>query len=368
MSCEFYLPVRIIAGRDGVLQQAALFAETGKHAFIVTGNHSARENGALADVLQVLKANGQAYTLFDRVMSNPTVACVYEGAKEARECGADFVIAIGGGSPMDAAKSIAWLACQDIPQAEIFTTVPEGTILPFLCIPTTAGTGSEVTQYSVLLNDAQKSKSSVASPFLFAKAALLDGKYMRTLPQKSTVHTGLDALSHLVESILSKRATEISKAIAFRGLASFAPYLKRLNSTELTLKDRDILLEASCLGGAAIAQTSTTAVHLMGYPLTYFHQIDHGRANGLLLGAYLTLAEEKAPQAVRDVLDVLGFSAVSKLAEVIAGLLGEKDSISAAEAKEFAAASIKAPKCQSGIISLTEAEIEAIYRASLNIQ
>src|SRR5699024_3535323 len=119
------------------------------------------------------------------------------GAALARQVQADFIIAIGGGSPMDAAKAIALLACQDIPKAQLFTQQQRGKTLPLICIPTTAGTGSEVTQYSVLTNDAQKTKTSLAAPCLFPQAALLDGKYMMRLPRTATIHTALDAFSHL---------------------------------------------------------------------------------------------------------------------------------------------------------------------------
>ncbi len=367
-SIQFYLPVRIVFGRDCVLQQApGLFREQGQKALIVTGRFSAKKNGALDDVEQVLKQNQQTYVLFDQVESNPSMDCVYEGAALARQVQADFIIAIGGGSPMDAAKAIALLACQDIPKAQLFTQQPRGKTLPLICIPTTAGTGSEVTQYSVLTNDAQKTKTSLAAPCLFPQAALLDGKYMMRLPRTATIHTALDAFSHLVESALSKSASVWSKKLALKGIKMLQPYLSRLDASEWSLEDRDALLQTSLLGGVVIAQTSTTAVHLMGYPLTYFHHIDHGRANALLLCAYLEKVEKHEPASIQEILDALQLENLSQLNSIMDRLLGPKETISLEEAKQFASAAIQSPKSQSGIISLTQEDIENIYCRSFHL-
>ena len=111
-SFTYYMPTRVICGRDCVLEQGELFRELGTHALIVTGKSSAK-NGALGDVLAALEKNGQAATVFDRVTPNPTVACVREGIALLTAAGADFIVAIGGGSPMDAAKAIATLAVQE---------------------------------------------------------------------------------------------------------------------------------------------------------------------------------------------------------------------------------------------------------------
>lgn len=365
---QFYLPVQILMGRNCVTEQAPeVLQKLGKKALLVTGRHSAKINGAYDDVVQALEKNQQAYQLYDQIMSNPTIDSVYEGAHQARQFSADFVIAIGGGSPMDAAKAIALLACQDIPRDQLFQTPLQGRTLPVVCIPTTAGTGSEVTQYSVLTNDAQKTKTSLSHPCLFPQIALLDGKYMLPLSEKNTIHTTLDALSHLVESFLSRKANPVSKTLAVKGLQMLAPYLKNLDTLKLTAEDRDALLQASLLGGVVIAQTSTTAVHLLGYPLTYFHHIDHGRANALLLGAYLEKVEQQYPKAVQEVLDALQCDDLAQLRTILDRLLGRKEMLTREEIIQFAETSLRSPKSQSGIISLTQEDLEDIYRQSLRL-
>ncbi len=367
-NCQFYLPVQMFFGRDCVIKEGpGVFQAQGQKALIVTGALSAKVNGALDDVKAALEKNQQEAVLFDKIMSNPTVDCVYEGAELAKENAVDFVIAIGGGSPMDAAKAIALLAREDIPREELFTWKPTKGALPLICIPMTAGTGSEGTPYSVLMNDEQQTKSSLADPCLFAQAALVDGKYMKRLSRPTTINTALDALSHLVESMLSKRVSPITRALSLRGIRMLAPYLKELDKMELTPEDRDALLEASLLGGMVIAQTSTTVVHLLGYPLTYFHKIDHGRANGLLLAAYLRKMEKTEPVEVTAILGALGMAFVGELEELIARLLEEKEPLTLAEVKRYAAASIKNPKSQSCLCAMTEADFVEIYRESFGL-
>ena len=215
MSFQYHMPVRVIAGADCVWENGALFAPFGARALIVTGRSSAK-NGALDDVAAVLRRNGQAFAVYDRVEANPSVATVRECAALARSFGADFIVAAGGGSPMDAAKAVALCARQEV--GDIFTHPIGGDVLPMIHIPTTAGTGSEVTQYSVLTDDAAQTKRSIAAPQLFPRLAFLDGKYMATLPQSVTVNTALDALSHAVEGMLSVRAGAFSDALARESL------------------------------------------------------------------------------------------------------------------------------------------------------
>ena len=169
MKFGYYMPVKLVCGRDCVRENAALFAPFGKKALIVTGK-SSKTNGALADAEEALSSNGQSSCVYDKVPPNPTVASVREGGRLAREFGAEFIIAIGGGSPMDAAKAIAMLARQEA--EDIFSYAPSDDVLPMIHIPTTAGTGSEVTPYSILTNDEKQTKTSISNPAFFSKTCL----------------------------------------------------------------------------------------------------------------------------------------------------------------------------------------------------
>lgn len=366
MKLKFYMPTKIIMGAKCIEENKDSLI-LGEKAIIVTGKHSAKINGALADVKRALEENGQQYVVYDKVMSNPTVECVYEGAGLARESGADFVIAIGGGSPMDAGKAIAVLAAQDINRDALFSGEYQDKVLPMAFIPTTAGTGSEVTQYAVLTNDAAQTKTPLSAPFMFPDVALLDGKYMMKLSQTTTINTTVDALTHLIESYLSVRADAISSALALEGMRSLAPMLQKLLFSELTPEDRNALLYASTLGGIVIAQTGTNVVHSMGYPLTYFKNIDHGRANGLLMAEFLKYASVSAPKPTSEIVEALGFASVSHLTYMLREYMGKKEIISSDEVLKFTKTAMRAKNIGTCIVNLSEEQIKDIYAQTFEV-
>ena len=311
MNLGFYMPTKVIVGKDCVRENSDVF-KIGKKALIVTGKNSARLSGALDDVKYALEKNNIEYVIFDKVMSNPTVECVYDGAETAMEEEVDFVIAIGGGSPMDSAKAIALLAVSDIERKNLFDSNIGNKALPMIHIPTTAGTGSEVTPYAILTNHEKQTKKSIASPCLFPTYALLDAKYTKNLGLATTVNTAIDSLSHSVEGMMSKRANIMADVIAKEAVKIIASTFDDLISGELTEDDREKLLYASMLGGVVISQTKTTAVHAMGYSLTYFKNIDHGRANGLLLGEFTKYIERNDKDRVKEILSCMNLDSAEE--------------------------------------------------------
>lgn len=363
MSAEFILPTKVISGHDCVKSAGAEICALGKKFLIVTGRSSAKKCGALDDVIAALESEKRDYAIFDKIPSNPDIDIVYDGADAARQAGADAVIAIGGGSPMDAGKAIALLAAQDIKREELFSGKYEKKTLPVICVPTTAGTGSEVTQYSILTNHEAKTKTTLAAPFMFPKLALLDGKYMAELPRKTTVNTAMDAMTHLMESYLSVKAGAITKSLSIAGLEIIGRELEKLRRFELTEEDRTELLTASDLGGIVIAQTGTTAVHAMGYSLTYFKEIDHGRANGLLMAEYLKFAEKAAPEAVKTVVSAAGFESTESFDKYISELLGDKEKITPEELKMYSETAIKAKNIPNSIAAPSKEDLYRIYSA-----
>ena len=312
MNLGFYMPTKVIVGKDCVRENSDVF-KIGKKALIVTGKNSAKLSGALDDVKYALEKNNIEYVIFDKVMSNPTVECVYDGAETAMEEEVDFVIAIGGGSPMDSAKAIALLAVSDIERKNLFDGNIGNKALPMIHIPTTAGTGSEVTPYAILTNHEKQTKKSIASPCLFPTYALLDAKYTKNLGLATTVNTAIDSLSHSVEGMMSKRANIMADVIAKEAVKIIASTFDDLISGELTEDDREKLLYASMLGGVVISQTKTTAVHAMGYSLTYFKNIDHGRANGLLLGEFTKYIERNDKDRVKEILSCMNLDSAENL-------------------------------------------------------
>lgn len=315
---NYAMPTHIVYGKECVKAEAQKLV-LGKKALIVTGRTSAKASGALDDVLDVLPTE---YIIFDEVENNPRIDTVVRGGKLARESGCDFIIAIGGGSPLDAAKVIGVLAVNDAAPLSLYTDGWPNKPLPVAAIPTTAGTGSEVTQYAVLTIDEEKTKKGLGGPDLFPTTAFLDPRYTQSLPLNITVDTAVDALSHLVEGFLSNRATPLSDVSAAEGLRLWGQCKTQLEQGELTESLREKLLMASCLGGITIAQTGTTLVHALGYPLTYFHDVPHGRANGLFIGEYLRFTESVIPERVNQVLSLLGLNSVDEVKELMDQLLG----------------------------------------------
>ncbi|MDR3586712.1 MAG: iron-containing alcohol dehydrogenase family protein [Desulfosporosinus sp.] len=374
MTNKYYMPTRVILGDDCIVKNSELFTTLGKKALIVTGAQSAKRNGSEKDVKTALEAVGIPYLVYDKVMSNPTIACVYEGATLAKENGVDFIIAIGGGSPMDAGKAIALLAAQAIEEGNLFSGNYEKTVLPMAFVPTTAGTGSEVTQYSILTNDKAQTKTSIVTDLLFPTVTFLDAKYTERLGVVNTINTAIDALSHAVEGMLSVRASNVSDALAvasIRMIMSCVPdMLQALRALQagtevvLTLKQREQLLQASLMAGMVIAQTGTTAVHAMGYSLTYFKNIDHGRANGLLLGVYLKLVERVEPDLAGRILAAMNFTEAEQFRELLNQLLGEKEEISSEEIKQFSKMASQTKNIANCVVKPTEDDLRAMLALS----
>ena len=359
MNFEYYMPTKVVMGRDCVKKQAGLLAPLGRHALIVTGR-SAEENGALDDVLSALGANGQQATVFCRVTPNPGIPCIREGIALLKSAGADFVVAIGGGSPMDAAKAIALLSVQERTDEHIFDGGYAPEALPMAHIPTTAGTGSEVTPYSVLTNDVRQTKTSLSSPALFPRVAFLDGKYMARLSPEISLNTALDALSHAMESMLSRSAIPLSDTLSEEAIELIVPLLCKAQNGSMTLEERDTMLYASTLAGMAIAQSGTTAVHGMGYALTYFHNIPHGRANALLLGETLRLCEEKKVRALPHILAAFR-APLDGVTSLLDALVGKREEIGKEELEAYAARAMMNKNIKKSVYEPTFDEVRRIY-------
>ncbi len=374
MPYEFYMPTRAIVGKDCIINNSGVFKAFGKKALIVTGKNSAKKNGSEKDVKAALDSAGIGCAVFDRVVSNPAIPLAYEGAAFARENGADFIVAIGGGSPMDAGKAIALLAAQDIREEELFSGKYGSRALPILVVPTTAGSGSEATPYAVLVDEKAGTKLSIASRLLFPAAAFLDPKYTEMLPVRTTVNTAVDALSHAVESMLSVKASAVTNALASESLRlimdCIPEMLQALSSPEAAFdaKKRAQLLQASFMAGMAIAQTGTTAVHAMGYSLTCFRDIDHGRANGLLLGEYLGMVERERPDLAGRILGAMGLSGVNRFKRLMDRLLGEKEDIGAEEIERYSRLAFQTKNIDNSIVRPEEEDIRVMYELSFSRQ
>jgi len=284
-----YCPVKIIFADQAIRQAQDLLAGLGSHALIVCGKASARLSGALADLEAVLSAQGIHYSMFDQISPNPTLEEVMAGKAFALQCGCNLVIGLGGGSPIDAAKAISLAVANDLQQDELYTLQKFRRALPLVAIPTTSGTGSEVTQYSVLTNPQSKTKAGFGHPLAFPGLALLDPRYTLSLPQKVTLHTALDALSHLLEGLYSNQREPLIYPLIYQGVGLIMQYLPHILKEPQLLESRSALMQASLYGGMVIAQSSTTLQHSIGYPLTTEYGLDHGLANAIVMEEIMDL-------------------------------------------------------------------------------
>ena len=311
---KFYMPTRLFSAPDCVKNHAQDLAALGTRALIVTGR-SSRKNHSLDDVTAALQSQGIAFAVFDRTEENPSVETVMAACGCGLAAGADFVIGIGGGSPMDAAKAAAVMMKH--PDAD-WTLLYENTpadALPVAAVPTTCGTGSEVTGVAVLTRHDLGTKVSMTHK-IFPRIALIDGKYLLSAPHRILVNTAIDALSHLIESCIHSQADTFSDMTAFAGLSLWRQCRTYLESdAPLTLDAAQALMNAASLAGMAIAQNGTTIPHALSYLLTAQAGIPHGAAVGAFQANYLALADPARRQAV---LQAAGFESTGQLGRWIA--------------------------------------------------
>lgn len=296
MDFTFYMPTHVITGTHAVADHAEKLA-LGRHALIVTGRNSARLSGALADITDALDRLGIGWTLFDKITENPLAETCHAGGAAAREAGADFVIGIGGGSALDAAKAIAaYAVCPDTAPAEIFAAqLPASGMLPIVAVPTTAGTGSEANPYSVLtLPGGAVKKTFKPIPGGYPRVAFVDPRYTYSLNEEYTVSTALDAFCHALESFLSPKSNEVSEMHALFAARQIWDVLFQGSYADgetdaggFTPAQRERLSLAALAAGIAINRTGTGFPHPLGYSLTLSEGIPHGRACAAFTGAYI---------------------------------------------------------------------------------
>ena len=306
---NYYMPVRLITGKDSVLKNGKLISQYGSKCIIVTGRSSAKKCGALDDCIRILSENKIEYTIFDEIKPNPTVASCMEAGKKAHAFGAEFVLGIGGGSPLDAAKAVAIFAANpDMDETKFYSKVWEHSPLPIVLIGTTSGTGSEVTKVSVLTDSAGK-KHSIHLDSIYAALAFGDAEYTMSTPKDISLSTGIDILAHCTEAYFSHKADEISRSYSIRGISLlFAPMMKLCNDEPLDYSDREKLYEASILGGLAIATTGTCFPHNVGYYFTENHNIPHGFACAQFYNDMLDIEMIREPEITQGFFSALNLS------------------------------------------------------------
>jgi alcohol dehydrogenase class IV len=364
MKFKFHIGTKVFFGKDCIRDNSAEFSKLGKKAFIVTGRSSARRSGALDDIMGALGSSGIEYIIFDKIDNNPSLENVCSASREARLAGADFVIGAGGGSPLDAAKAVAVLATNNIEPLVLFGNSFSCKPLPVAAVPTTAGTGSEVTPYSILTRHDLKTKMSFGNEMTFPSAAFLDARYTLSLSPNVEADTAIDALTHAIEGHLGKKSTPATDLMAAEAIRLFGECSSKLLESKLDFNDKEKLLYASMLAGMVISHTGTTIIHGMGYSLTYYKGLSHGRANGLLIKEYLKFNYEQARDKVDNILNLLGYKDISMFGCYLDNLLGMELKLSSKEISDFAALTMLQRSTSNNIRIVQKEDLEAIFRSS----
>ena len=242
--------------------------------------------GVAEKIENVLKDGGISYEIDDEVKPNPTIANVHTGLDKLKASGADFIIAVGGGSVIDTAKAVAVIANNpdnyDVVSLE-GVDKSKNPPMPIIAVPTTAGTGSETTMDYVITNTEQKRKMACMDSMVVPVVAILDTDIMASLPLKMTAATAMDALTHAVESYLSKGAFDFSEMLSLKAVslisANFLKVIKNLNDLEA----RKALAMAQYMAGMSFTNVGLGIVHSMAHPLSAFYDVPHGVANALIL-------------------------------------------------------------------------------------
>ena len=312
---KFYMPVKVFDERDAVIKHFGEVGSLGRKALIVTGKGSAFSNGSYDDVTAALKKEGIEFLTFSEVEENPSTETIFTAGGKYRSEGIDFVIGIGGGSPMDAAKAIALvLKHPEADLAYLYDASKDSSALPVVCVPTTCGTGSEVTGVSVLTRHDKKTKMSMVHK-VFPVFAFIDGKYLSRSPHPLMVNSSVDALSHLIESVINTKADDYVKMTAYAGLKMWSGTKEVLTGEKAAGEEEcSCLMRSSCMAGMSIAQSGTSIPHALSYPVTYDMGTPHGRAVGYFLPGFLSAAPEKERD---ELLKLSGFSGLQEFSSFI---------------------------------------------------
>lgn len=276
MRFEFAAPARVLFGAGVLAEIGPLARDLGRRACVVTGRATTRAQR----LLELLDSSGIEAVLFS-VEGEPTTDLVDQGTRTAKEGKCDLVIGFGGGSALDAAKAIAALVTNEghlldylevIGQGKTLTAPP----LPFIAVPTTSGTGTEVTRNAVLASPEHRVKVSLRSPGLLARLAVIDPELTNDLPPALTASTGLDALTQLIEPFVSVRANPLTDAFCREGLVRASRSLRRAYHEGHDARAREDMSVASLLGGLALANAGLGAVHGFAAPIGGMFPAPHG--------------------------------------------------------------------------------------------
>lgn len=336
---HFHNPVRLHFGPGMRHHAGAMIA--GRRVLVVSsirGRRQMQGDPVLAGAL----AGAADLAWVDDVTPNPGLVWAQDAIDRLAGRGFDLVLAFGGGSAMDAAKALAAGLAPDSGSRDLAALIaaPDRHLtrpcLPLLALPTTAGTGAEVTPFATIWDHGARKKLSLASPFLFAHMAIIDPDLARDLPREPTLSTGLDALNQAFESVWNRNATPLTRGFAGRAIALALAALPRLAADLGDQAALVMMAEAALLAGLAISQTRTAICHAMSYPLTAHFGLPHGWACAATMAAVARQVQAEAPDCLVTLAPLAGFAGPDPMLAALEALLTDLD-LQAALARQIPA-------------------------------
>ena len=281
---SFSIPQDIVVGKGSLAKLPEIAKKLGgTHGFIISGPHL-NKMGIVKSCADALENAGISVDTYTETEGNPSVETVDKAAAAFKESGADFIIALGGGSPMDVAKAVGVVAKYggSITEYEGGGKVP-GDIIPLIAIPTTAGTGSEVTAFSVITDHSRNYKLTVFSYKLIPSYAILDPELLTTAPVSVAAACGIDAMVHALEAYISKDASPFTDAMAEKALELIGKNIRKYVADRSDIQAAENMLMGSLFAGIAFSWARLGDVHAMSHPVSAFFNVPHGVANAILL-------------------------------------------------------------------------------------
>jgi len=326
MKFNYNLPINILFGRGRISEVGSEVAKYGKKALIVTGRNSTKKSGLLQKTIDILKEANVECEIFDKIAQNPVTTIVYEGVDVIKESGCDVVLGLGGGSIMDAAKSIAFFAKNPGDISEyIFGTKQGDEALPIILVATTCGTGSEGNCFSVLTNPETKDKKSLRTNLIIAKASIVDPELMTTMPKSILASVGFDALAHNMEAYVSKIGNELTDMQAIYGIKLLAENLIKVYTDPSNIEAWEKVTLGSTLGGMVIGVAGVTAPHGMEHPASGLSDIVHGKGLAALTPVIVEKSWKNEVEKYGEISKLLGGTGAQDCADAIRKFLEKLD-------------------------------------------
>ncbi len=302
---HYAIPNHIFTGKNALEEAIPYIGDCGKKALIVTGKHVGK-SPMYERLTRMLDRESIGHETFDGITGEPTDKMIEEGLKIYQSKGCEFVIGIGGGSPLDSAKAIAAMAVNTGKIADYMGKEITGDIPPVVAIPTTAGTGSEATKFTIITDQKKDIKMLLKGDCLVPRIAVVDPDFSMDMPKSVSAATGLDAFTHAVEAYTSKKAFDMTDTLALSAVKRILKYLPRVYQNGYDGKAREEMAIAALEAGICINNSSVTIVHGMSRPIGALFHVPHGLSNAMLLKECIGFALDGAYDRFADLARACG--------------------------------------------------------------